>query len=549
MLKRKLKSVGAPSCSLHFSWICLAANIVSTVPLFWRKPHWLSEAELAAGTEVEGVVLHISVDPAASCLEVSTDRVLVRALSRRQKKAATMCRARQGQTIKGVVALMKEDFVLVALKQHAAGSLALLPRRQHLNDVLALTTNNLAVGEEISVFIQNIHSILPGQMNIKIGDVSGRVHVTEGLYPFSKYAKEKEVKVKITGFRHFKSFNKLQAEGCPREHQAAFTRKYAAGDKVPVFVVKLLQHTEKHFPAGHGFEATVLGVEEEGGLIHLSMTGHKEEVTKNKVVTAKVTSVSDKGLALRLPGDFRGMVPADTEVSDTWKHVSPGAFVRCLVLSSKVKDNCVLSMNLSHRSEKELKKIRKETKSQERKRPHSESSDGSRKGEDNSVEHEQPPRKRQKSTESESSPRTRQKSESDREGAASHPVLSDSERGTSVEEAATTQCLNVASGFDWETNPEPPTEADPSSEEEEGEDDHDEDETGARQNKQQRGTVALTSGSDKAGSSGKDFSKLLASTPNDSRVWIEFMVDQLAQGRVDSARALANQALQTIAIE
>ena len=27
---------------LHFSWICRAVNIVSTVPLFWWKPPWLS---------------------------------------------------------------------------------------------------------------------------------------------------------------------------------------------------------------------------------------------------------------------------------------------------------------------------------------------------------------------------------------------------------------------------------------------------------------------------------------------------------------------------
>ncbi|KAL8567282.1 hypothetical protein ACOMHN_023325 [Nucella lapillus] len=48
--------------------------------------------------------------------------------------------------------------------------------------------------------------------------------VFQGLYPFSKYAKEKEVKVKITGFRHFKSFNHYRCPGDFNDCLPVYTR-------------------------------------------------------------------------------------------------------------------------------------------------------------------------------------------------------------------------------------------------------------------------------------------------------------------------------------
>ena len=80
------------------------------------------------------------------------------------------------------------------------------------------------------------------------------------------------------------------------------------------------------------------------------IAGKKEVVKVNKVVTGKVTSVSDKGLALRLPADFRGMVPAKEQNGDGWRHIALGSFLRCLVLCCKNKEGCVLSLNLTHRS-------------------------------------------------------------------------------------------------------------------------------------------------------------------------------------------------------
>ena len=87
------------------------------------------EADLQVGEEVEGVVLHIAVDESNTCLELSTDRLLVRSVSRRAERP-NMDKARVGQTLKAQVLLIKDDFVLVTLKQHASGTLAFLPRRQ-----------------------------------------------------------------------------------------------------------------------------------------------------------------------------------------------------------------------------------------------------------------------------------------------------------------------------------------------------------------------------------------------------------------------------------
>lgn len=81
--------------------------------------------------------------------------------------------------------------------------------------------------------------------------------------------------------------------------------------------------------------------------------GKKEEVKKNKIVTGRVTSVSDSaGIFLRLPGDCRGRVPPD-EIEDAENNashkVSAGLFVRCKILSCKDKEKCVLTLRLGHR--------------------------------------------------------------------------------------------------------------------------------------------------------------------------------------------------------
>lgn len=75
------------------------------------------------------MVLHIAVDESNTCLELSVDRSLVRTVSLRAERP-NMDKAHVGQNIKAQVLLIKDDFVLVTLKQHAAGTLAFLPRRQ-----------------------------------------------------------------------------------------------------------------------------------------------------------------------------------------------------------------------------------------------------------------------------------------------------------------------------------------------------------------------------------------------------------------------------------
>ena len=90
-----------------------------------------TEAELPVGQAVEAVVLHIAVDQTQVCPELSADQSLVSWVSRRCEKR-TMDRARVGQHIKAKVLMVKDDFVLMMLKQHAVGMLAFVPRRQVL---------------------------------------------------------------------------------------------------------------------------------------------------------------------------------------------------------------------------------------------------------------------------------------------------------------------------------------------------------------------------------------------------------------------------------
>ena len=104
--------------------VCVGVRVLMTVCCLLQP-----EADLQVGEEVEGVVLHIAVDESNTCLELSTDRSLVRSVSRRAERP-NMDKARVGQTLKAQVLLVKDDFVLVTLKQHASGTLAFLPRRQ-----------------------------------------------------------------------------------------------------------------------------------------------------------------------------------------------------------------------------------------------------------------------------------------------------------------------------------------------------------------------------------------------------------------------------------
>jgi hypothetical protein len=71
-------------------------------------------------------------------------------------------------------------------------------------------------------------------------------------------------------------------------------------------------------------------------------------VKKNKVVTGKVSSVSSNGIALRLPGDFRGLVPP-ADSGPEQETIAVGDFVKCMVLSCKDKEQCVLSLDLTPR--------------------------------------------------------------------------------------------------------------------------------------------------------------------------------------------------------
>ena len=89
-LVRSMKATKRPMfCSLHFSWICRSTKIMSVVPLFARKPHWLSGVKssmmegigtlrsddggcLQRRAEVENIFLHISGSRSCVVCDVKT---------------------------------------------------------------------------------------------------------------------------------------------------------------------------------------------------------------------------------------------------------------------------------------------------------------------------------------------------------------------------------------------------------------------------------------------------------------------------------------------
>lgn len=567
--------------------------------------HHTGEADLPVGKKVEAVVLH--VDPVTPCVEVSADRSLVQAVSRRVEKSH-MDKAHEGQRIKADVVLVKEDFIVVALKQHASGTLAYMPTKQHLNDVLAKDT--VTVGEETHVIVQKsdgnrvmvnfesripeamakkgkfvrerhdlqlgqtvtaqVQTVYPNQINITIGNVSGRVHVAEvademenGMYAFSGYKRGQEITVKVIGYRHSKSQkylpishpnihkampectlkpSKLKRTGCAPEDLASFNLQYKKGDRVTVFPIKfesnklwvnvsptvqgvisvfdlsrdlgVLQHAEKNFLPGHGYRATVLSVEKDG-LLHLSLTGIRERVRKEKMVTGKVTSVTNRGIFLRLPDDFRGCMPL-LEVGEGASHmsdVSVGMFVRCRAVTCTEKEKCVLSMGYEPVtlpvSSAPVSKTAATDSLSKRKRKRSRSSISE--GEETDS----------------ASPTTEKR-----------PSLQLTDKPGSEPGSR----LQVPGGFLWEEPPAPRDKKDTDSDSDGQEEREAELPKKKKKNKSQTISQTVSAG----GETQKDYDKLLLSRPNDSLLWIEYMSEHLNAGDIDRARSVGEQALKTI---
>lgn len=194
------------------------------------------------GEEHEAVVLF--VDTEADCVQLSLNQEFVTAVKKFIDNKYS--KAKVGQVIKSVVHLVTSDFVLVVLKGHAAGRIAFLPAKRHLNDILEKLQYH--VGQENAVIVKSefeghifanlqIHEtdaqdrssrtalpdlgslvkarvlhIYPMQMNVAIGSYSGRVHVTavcdeikSEMSPFVSFSEGQELKVKVIGYREEKT--------------------------------------------------------------------------------------------------------------------------------------------------------------------------------------------------------------------------------------------------------------------------------------------------------------------------------------------------------
>ncbi|ELT97129.1 hypothetical protein CAPTEDRAFT_227890 [Capitella teleta] len=164
------------------------------------------DRKFTVGESVQAVVLY--VDPLTKCLELSLKKSTYHAVS--SKNAEKSLKVLPNQVIRAEVLLIKEDFVLVLLHEHALGRMAFLPAMRNFNDFLeknlytigqvnqavikSVTPNgilaNLQLHQEkrlqtapsLITLGKKCKAIVTGfkaqQVNVKVGKHEGRIHVT-----------------------------------------------------------------------------------------------------------------------------------------------------------------------------------------------------------------------------------------------------------------------------------------------------------------------------------------------------------------------------------
>ncbi|XP_074640750.1 protein RRP5 homolog isoform X2 [Tubulanus polymorphus] len=355
------------------------------------------------GNTMDAVVLFI--DFSSKCLEISLDPKLVNCIQNRVENKAN--KVIVGQVLSSEVQLIKQDFALVLLKGHAVGRLVYIPGKRHMNDLLEEKSFQIgqvnkvvikSVEDEIIAGIQHyeklaaysvdapltenhshdlkigshhkakITKILPYQMNIKIGDVPGRVYATEvydnpqrGTKPFKKYSVGREIEIVVIGFRCVQTQvrlaithpgvsvsmvdcslrpSKLSGEITKKSLLAAYEQSpggmFKAGDEVQVFVtengkvmdvrvtpqvsgkifllnqstdLKVLQQPKKSFHIGTICKATVVRTISANHL-ELSMIG-RIDILPCSVTHCQVTEVTSKGASVLLANGMIGFASID----------------------------------------------------------------------------------------------------------------------------------------------------------------------------------------------------------------------------------------------
>ncbi|XP_041370390.1 protein RRP5 homolog [Gigantopelta aegis] len=259
------------------------------------------------------------------------------------------------------------------------------------------------VGQIVEAKITKVRKF---QLDVDVKGVKGRVHITEvadkiknGACPLLKYQPDKLITVTVVGMTTIqcgrympisRSSHKKIIPECSIKSSKLETAKlkkvkevkdnYQVGDSVVAFVSEfshhnlwmmvsptvtgriyelnisedctVLQKPELHFKPGHGYNATVVGIDEDGKL-ELSLTGHKEIPAENCVTRGRILQVHNCFLLIQLAYGYRGSV-CITDTRDSFRdspceHYKPDDFVRCYVLkiNKKNKTKCVLSLRKS----------------------------------------------------------------------------------------------------------------------------------------------------------------------------------------------------------
>ncbi|XP_033757030.1 protein RRP5 homolog [Pecten maximus] len=225
-----------------------------------------SNVDLVKGDEVKGLITYLDMED--ECVELCTLKDVVKGFVNWKGPPAAKITADQKLNCR--IVLVKKSFALGTLKGPGAGTLAYIPVKRHLNDVLEVyqfypgqvhpvivkqlekthVLCSLELHEKRKLEIQGVDSemlrnvktphdykagdivmasvktVYPLQINIVVGEAHGRVHISEvtdtidnGEMPLNDLQPGEEIRVKVVGFREGKTYSYL-----PISHP---NRKYA----------------------------------------------------------------------------------------------------------------------------------------------------------------------------------------------------------------------------------------------------------------------------------------------------------------------------------
>ncbi|XP_060066718.1 protein RRP5 homolog [Ylistrum balloti] len=419
--------------------------------------HNVDNLDMDIGDKVKGLITYL--DTEEECLELCTLKAVVKGFINRTGPPAAKLKVDQKLNCR--IVLVKKDFALGTLKGLGAGTLAYIPVKRHLNDVLEMyqfypgqihpvivkhidkthvlcalelhetrkmemlgtggevlknikTPHDHEVGDIVTARVRNIY---PLQINIVVGEASGRVHICEvsdtienGEMPLDDLQEGEDIKVKVIGFREGKTYShlpishpnrkyallecslkpsKLKREGTDPEDEEECTHN--VGDHVQAFVqnfakgvlnvsvssmvlgqvslvnlsddLAVLENPETHFLRGQGYNATVIGVDNSKRL-DLTFTDQGKIEVGEKMRACVLTTTYGLELQLALSLGYKGLASCtdllDTYTDNPLRSYKHGQIVHCCILSiDKDKKQCRVSLRQSRlKKSKHSKKVK-----------------------------------------------------------------------------------------------------------------------------------------------------------------------------------------------